>query len=237
MKPFLLIQSRPEDEASDGEYAAFCRYSGLPESRLERIRIEQQALPEIRLEDYSGIFVGGGPFNFTTTNKSMTQERIEKELLRLLDDVVEADFPFFGACYGTGLLTTHQGGSLSSRYAEPVGPTRIQIVSDDPVLAGVARQFDAFLGHKEACLELPSTATLLASSATCPVQMFRIKQNVYATQFHPELDALGIETRINIYKNHGYFKPEDADKLIALCHRAVVSEPMKLLQNFVDIYG
>ena len=27
----------------------------------------------------------------------------------LLDRVVEADFPFFGACYGVGTLACHQG--------------------------------------------------------------------------------------------------------------------------------
>ena len=36
---------------------------------------------------------------------------------------------------------------------------------------------------------LPRHAVLLASSPTCPVQAFRIGSHVYATQFHPELDA------------------------------------------------
>ena len=38
---------------------------------------------------------------------------------------------------------------------------------------------------------LPPTAVLLATSPRCPVQMFRVKQNLYATQFHPELDVRG----------------------------------------------
>lgn len=235
-KPFLLIQSRPENETSDDEYQAMLRYSGLDDRQLLRIRIEQQELPEIDLGGLSGIIVGGGPFNFTTESKPTLQLRVEHEMHHLLDEVIEHDFPFLGACYGVGLLVSHQGGVMSTRYAEPVGPTAIDVVSPDPLLDGMPPSFTSLLGHKEACEQLPASATLLASSASCPVQMFRIKQNVYATQFHPELDGEGLATRIRIYKNHGYFKPEDADSLIAVGKAAVVTEPMKLLRNFVERY-
>jgi GMP synthase (glutamine-hydrolysing) len=39
-----------------------------------------------------------------------------------------------------------------------------------------------------------------------------VGDNVYATPFHPELDA-GICTRIDVYKNNGYFAPESAETL------------------------
>ena len=45
--------------------------------------------------------------------------------------------------------------------------------------------------------------------------MFRIKENLYATQFHPELDAEGLVTRIDIYRHAGYFPPESAEELMA----------------------
>lgn len=237
MKRFVLIQSRPEDETSDDEYAAFLRYSGLTSDRLLRARIEQGPLVKLNLDEISGILVGGGPFNFTDKHKSALQTRIEREMHELLDEVIHRDFPFLGACYGIGLLTSHQGGLMSHRYAEDVGPMQIDIVADDPLLDGIDQPFVSLLGHKEACEVLPAGATLLASSATCPVQMFRIKSNIYATQFHPELDAEGLATRVHIYRNHGYFPPEEAASIIATCRDATVTEPMKLLKNFVDIYS
>ncbi len=63
MRPFLLLSSRAEDLAADGEYEAFLRFSGLPPERLRRIRMEAEPLPHVDLDDYAGIFVGGGPFN------------------------------------------------------------------------------------------------------------------------------------------------------------------------------
>ena len=238
MNPFLLIQSRPEDETSDVEYQAFLKYSGLKKSQLKRWRIESDKLPEIDLDDWSGIIVGGGPFNSSDveSKKSPIQKRVEKEMSSLLDKIMDADFPFLGACYGIGLLGTHQRGVINSAYSEPVGPVEIRIEKDDPLLEGIPKKFIAFAGHKEACEVLPKTATLLASSSNCPVHMFKIKNNIYATQFHPELDSDGLETRIRIYKHHGYFKPEEMDELIKLGHSVKVTEPMKILKKFINLY-
>ena len=97
--------------------------------------------------------------------------------------------------------------------------------------------FTAFTGHKEACTVLPAHAVLLASSAACPVHMFRIKTNLYATQFHPELDAEGLVTRIDIYRHAGYFPPESADMLMADARRFTATEPMRILRNFVELYA
>lgn len=242
IKPFLLIQSRPETAASDNEYEAFLQCTGLKPQQLKRIRAELTPLPEIRLDDLSGIIIGGGPFNASDPEqqKSPAQRRLEKDLHALLDRVIERDFPFLGACYGIGIVTLHQNGIVSKKYAEPVGPTTITLTHEgisDPLLAHVTQSFQAFVGHKEACEVLPTSATLLASSKDCPVQMYRIKNNVYITQFHPELDADGLETRINIYKHAGYFPPETAEELIAAGHKATVTEPEKIARNFATLYA
>src|SRR3712207_9239745 len=62
-RSFRLLASRPEDEAADDEYAAFLRATGLDEHQLRRIRLEAGPLPELDLDDYAGVLLGGGPFN------------------------------------------------------------------------------------------------------------------------------------------------------------------------------
>jgi GMP synthase (glutamine-hydrolysing) len=242
VKPFLLLASRAEDLAADGEYESFLRCTGLAEHELRRVRMEAGPLPELRLDDWSGIFIGGGPFNSSDPpeRKSAVQVRVERELAVLLDEVVARDFPFFGACYGIGTLGVHQGGVIDRRFAEPIGAVRIALTEEgrvDPVLAGVPVEFDAFVGHKEACSALPPTAVLLATSAACPVQMFRVKRNVYATQFHPELDVAAIVTRVRVYRHHGYFAPDEMEAVITRVTPAVVTEPGRTLANFVARYA
>jgi len=241
MKPFLLLQSRPEDAASDGEHASFLQFSGLENHQLIRERVEDGIMPEINLKDYSGIFMGGGPYNASDPydKKSQAQRELEKKLNLLMDKVVEYDFPFLGACYGIGVIGTHQGGIISRKFGEEVEPTTITLTPDgltDPLLKDVPRSFSALVGHKEACEILPTSATLLASSAKCPVQMFRIKQNIYATQFHPELDSPALEARLRVYQHAGYFPPETLEEVIKKGYATPLIEPKKILRNFVERY-
>jgi GMP synthase (glutamine-hydrolysing) len=242
VKPILLLSIRADDAAADNEYESFLTLAGLEEDELRRVRLDQRALGDVDLRDWSGIWVGGGPFNYTDPDekKSPVQRRVEADLNRLLDTVVEADFPFLGACYGVGALGEHQGAVLDRRYSEPVGTVRIAVTAagrSDPLLEELPGEFDAFTGHKEAIGELPGHAVLLASSDACPVQAFRVGSNVYATQFHPELDAAGLCTRIEVYKHAGYFDPSEADELKTVAWRSKVSHPPAILRAFVRRHG
>jgi GMP synthase (glutamine-hydrolysing) len=242
VRPFLLLATRAEDEAADDEYAAMLRAGALEESQLHRVRLEAGPLPPLDLDRYAGVILGGGPFDSSDPEdrKSPTQRRVEAELRGLLDELVARDFPFLGACYGVGTLGVHQGGTVDRTYAEPVSAVPITLSAEgraDPLLAGLPETFEAFVGHKEACRDLPPTAVLLASSPTCPVQMFRVRTNLYATQFHPELDVPGIVTRVRIYQDAGYFPPETLADIIEAVSGAVVTEPPRILARFVGLYG
>ncbi|WP_280791016.1 glutamine amidotransferase [Blastococcus sp. TF02A_35] len=237
-----MLSTRPEDEAADQEYASFLRATGLARDRLHRIRLEAAPLPALDLDAYAGLLLGGSPFNSSDPpeEKPPVQLRVERELGALLDDVVARDVPFLGACYGIGTLGTHQGGVVDRTYGEPVSAVDVVLTGEgreDPLLAGVPERFGAFVGHKEACRVLPPGAVLLASSASCPVQMFRVRRNVYATQFHPELDVPGIVQRVRIYQHAGYFPPAEVEEVIARLTPAVVTHPARVLANFVARYG
>ena len=234
-KPFLVIQLRPEDEAADNEFQAIVRYSGLREDEVVRARVEHTGLPEIELTDYSAIIVGGSPFDMSTPEdeKREIQKRIENDFMNLFERIVESDYPFFGACSGNSLLGKFCGARISTKYGEPVGGVDIVLTDEgtrDPLLRGFPETFRVLLGHKEACDDIPPGTVLLASSEACPVQMFRLRNNIYATQFHPEGDLEGFTVRINVYKNHGYFAPETAQDLIA----AVANEDTPLAKQILD---
>jgi GMP synthase (glutamine-hydrolysing) len=242
VKPFLLLATRAEDAAADNEYEAFLAFSGLAEGGLRRVRLEQGPLGEVELGDWSGVFLGGGPFNSSDPHdsKSPVQRRVEAELHDLLERVVAVDFPFLGACYGIGTLGAHQGAVVDRRYCEPVGAVAITLTEAgrrDDLFGRLPDTFEAFVGHKEAVSKLPDHAVMLASSVTCPVQAFRIGDNVYATQFHPELDVPGICTRIEVYRHAGYFEPDEADDLKAAAHASDVVHPPELLRGFVRRYA
>lgn len=243
MKPFLFIGTRAEDAAADSEYAAVLRCSGLDEVDVRRVRLERDELGDVDLDDWSGVILGGGPFNKSDPEdtKSPAQRRAEAELHDLATRAVATDKPFLGACYGIGVLGTLRGGVVDRTYAEPISAREITLTDEgraDPLLGIMPPAFDAFLGHKEAVRTLPEGAVLLASSAGCPVHAFRIRTNVYATQFHPELDIDGLVLRIDLYRHHGYFDPpEEAEAVMAMARAAHVEHPPRLLARFVELYA
>ena len=242
MKPFVLLATRAEDVPADEEYELFLRHTGLEPASLRRVRLEAGPMPDIDLDDVSGIFVGGGPFNASDPweQKSAVQRRVEAEFSDLLARVVTQDAPFLGACYGIGTVGAFLGAAIDRRFGEPISVVDVELMDAgrrDPLLAGMPQTFSAFVGHKEAISELPPRAVLLASSAGCPVQMFRVGENVYATQFHPELDLEGITTRIHAYAGYGYFAPDELDLTLSAVRRSPVTHTGSILRAFVERYA
>jgi len=241
VRPFLLLATRDHDEAAAAEYASVRRHTGLDQADLVWRRVESEPLPDLDLDDYSGVLLGGSSFNISDEEKSPLQLRVEADLARLIDRIVDADVPFLGMCYGVGTVTTHLGGRIDRTFSEPVGATAVTLTADgltDPVLADVPERFEAFVGHKEACNGAPPGVTLLGTGEACPVQMYRVGANVYVTQFHPELDADDLAARMRIYSHAGYFRPEELDDLIAMAKASAVDgHQHRVLRNFVKIYA
>lgn len=239
--PVLILQLRPEDATSDSEYACILKYGGLQAAETRRLRIEKRGIPGgLDLNEYSAIIVGGSPFDISTPEhqKSQIQKTIESDFNTLLEQVVKHDYPFLGACSGNGLLGNFLGTRISTMYGEAVGCVTLDITDEgmhDPLLIGFPKQIDVLLGHKEAVDTTPPGAVLLMTGRDCPVQMFRVGKNVYATQFHPEADAAEFALRIDVYRNHGYFQPHEAD---ALKKKVMKPTPHahEILRRFVDRY-
>ena len=242
-KQILVLQLRPENDASDEEFEAIVKFSKKPLDLFQRIRMERNELTsELNLRDYCAVIVGGGPSNVSAddSNKYPEQKIFEPKLRKLIDEIIDKDFPYLGACYGLGILAQQLGGVVDNTYSEEVGAVEIQLtnsVLNDVVFKYIDLNFYAYVGHKEAVEELPNNVSVIGTSTTCPVQAIKYKANIYATQFHPELDHPTLASRIDIYKNHGYFKPDDSEQLKQEAGKYPVTEPMKILKNFVDHYS
>ena len=239
MKPFLVLQLRPETEAADEEYAAILRRANLDASNVQRMRLDQVNLPDdLDLSALSGVIVGGGPgcVSDPPETKDPTEARIEAQILRLMPRIIAQGVPFLGCCYGIGILGRHLDAPVSKdAYGEAIGPITCQRRPEsagDPLLEGVPDRFTALVGHKEALDALPQGATHLLEGAQCPIQMLRYGARVYATQFHPEADGASFALRIRVYRDKGYFHPDEADALTSLCADVQTEISGRILENF-----
>ncbi|WFP17146.1 glutamine amidotransferase [Citricoccus muralis] len=253
-QPVLLIQTRADDVAVADELRSTAALGEFVPGQLRSLRLDREVAErpghagapcldwQQIMNAHAAIILGGSPFNSSDPAESKTpvQRRVESELRFLLDLVVAQDYPFLGACYGVGALGVHQGAVVDTQYGEPAGVVRVRVTesgAEDPLLAGVDVEFDAFVGHKEAVSRLPETATLLVGGEACPVQMFRVGAHVYATQFHPELDQEGLLFRLRLYAHHGYYDLTEQQALFTAIEAAEVTQPQRILANFVRRYA
>ena len=187
--------------------------------------------------------LGGGPWNVSDPEdaKDDAQLRGEARLRELALQVVEADFPFLGACYGIGTLGTLAGGVVDRTYSEPIGAMAIDLTEagrDDPLLGVLPASFTAFLGHKEAVSRLPrrrGPAGLVARPARCR----RSGSGATSTppSSTPSSTSTGIVARIEAYRHFGYFEPHQAEELVDRARAAVVTEPPRILARFVELFA
>jgi GMP synthase (glutamine-hydrolysing) len=239
MSRFLVLQLRPETEAADEEFGALLARGGLKEGEVHRIRLDQAPLPALSLDDYAGVIVGGGPgcISDPPEMKDPLEARIESDVMGLMPGVLVRDMPFLGCCYGMSILGATLGAPVGKgRYGEPIGGVDCRVTeagASDPLLGDLPDRFRALVGHKEAVEALPQGAVHLVASGPCPFQMIRVGRNVYATQFHPEAQGENFASRIEIYKDRGYFDPARADALTAACLAEEVTVPQRILSRFV----
>ncbi|WP_392508858.1 glutamine amidotransferase [Naumannella halotolerans] len=237
----MLLTTRVNDVAAAEEYESFLKMSGLTPGELRWVRLEAEPLPPLEFADHSGFLLGGSQFNVSDPDevKSPLQLRVETELGVLLRRVLEVDHPVLGICYGIGTIGRLIGATVDRRYSEITNEVTISLTPEgvaDPLCAGLESSFGAFVGHKEAIGELPDSATVLATGEGCPVQMFRYGANVYATQFHPEMDGPAFARRIDLYRDAGYFPPPEAERLIAAAASSTANCGA-VIGNFVRRYG
>ena len=144
------------------------------------------ALPDT-FDAYDGLVVLGGP------QSALDDEQTSPELVgvrELLRRALDADFPTLAICLGAQLLAQVGGGKVRKGIDGPeVGALLVakrDVADGDPLFGPLPLSPDVLQFHHDEISELPTGATLLASSPMYAHQAFRVGRHVYGLQFHIE---------------------------------------------------
>lgn len=237
---FVLLCPRKGEEVLEAEYQDFLRFTGLQGSELEQRPLDHAGAELGSMEHIEGVFIGGSPFTITEPEDAAWQDVISKKLVDFIVaqlNLGEAGIPVFCTCYGTSMLAHYLGGAVSQEYAEPASASTAFLTDagrQDPLARHLDSPFRVMTGHKDSVITLPPGATLLATSPTCPVQMYRLGDRIWTTQFHPEMDSSAIITRLSFYEDSGYVAPGELDTAYAALRGHDTTQANSLLRNFVE---
>lgn len=160
---------------------------GVDRERVEVVSVFEGGLLPPRLDDYAGVVITGSPA--MVTDRQPWSEAVARWLAYELQEK-RAATPVVGICYGHQLLAHALGGRVDyNPRGREIGTVVLEphpALADDPLLGGLDFPLRAHVTHLQSAVELPPGAVLLASSDQEPHHAFRIGDNVWGLQFHPE---------------------------------------------------
>ncbi|KHK99590.1 GMP synthase [Microbacterium mangrovi] len=237
----LYISARPQTIAADAEFDSFRAAARLEDSAVERHDLVTD--PLVIGPSVTAVIVGGSPYNVTDPEATKTDEqrRGEDHLSRLAVACADGVGPaVLFTCYGIGVAARALGGEVTRAFPEDTGTAVVELTDAgqrDPVFGALASRFNVLTTHKEGCVAPPPGGVLLATNAACPVQAYRVGERLYATQFHPEPTAKAFAERMDVYRNDGYFPASDYDALAAQVVRTSITEPLRIIREFIGLFG
>ena len=147
---------------------------------------------------------------------------------------VEAEIPLLGVCYGHQLLAHAMGGVVGDNpRGKEFGTVSIRLNPDgrrDRLFDETPETFAAQACHSQSVLQLPTGATLLASSEMDPHHPFRISGRAWGVQFHPEFNGQILRLYIQRFADDLKSRGRDADRLLSNIRETPQSET--LLRRF-----
>ncbi len=147
---------------------------------------------------FDGLVFMGGPMSVNDPLPYLQWE------MHTIADAIGRGRPVLGICLGAQLIAKAMGAGVYRNSEKEIGFFEVQFAQEaqnDPVFSDLKNE-TVFHWHGET-FDLPAGAVLLASSARCRNQVFRIGEGTYGMQFHLEVTPAMIADWCSQEENSG----------------------------------
>ncbi len=136
-----------------------------------------KALEEIKAKSPDGVIFTGGPNSVYAEDTP----KIEKE-------VFESGIPILGLCYGMQLMAHSLGGEVKESSQREFGKTEFKL-EDNEIFKDIPKESIVWMSHVDKVVKLPEGFKIIGSTDNTEIAaMTDEKRNLYALQFHPEVN-------------------------------------------------
>ncbi|MDD9911948.1 MAG: type 1 glutamine amidotransferase [Alphaproteobacteria bacterium] len=169
---------------------------------------EGEKLPE-RIDNFDGVIIGGGGVNMD----QILQHPWLGEEVKWVEKFLQTGKPVMGFCLGTQMLAQIYGGEVKrGETGYEYGFRPVQVVEKDDVFGEGLGEQPVFHLH-EYVYTLPKTAVNLLKSDQYEQQAAKFSDNVYGTQFHPEVTIHRVRQFHRFYASACNYKGDSEDFL------------------------
>lgn len=154
--------------------------------RIRYVNFGRQGDAAPDISRYHGLVVLGGPMNCDEVAR-YPHLGTETEAIR---EAIERGMPVLGICLGAQLIARALGARVMKNPEKEIGWYEVTPTPEgrrDPLFSHFNGVEQIFQWHGDT-FEIPQGAVHLATSKSCAHQAFRYRDNVYALQFHLEVD-------------------------------------------------
>ena len=237
-KPLVIINTgsnRPTDPAllkpEKGDVEQWITQA-IDHSQLNLEVLQAKPSPNYpRPEECAGVIVTGSPA-YATANEAWSEK-----LGNWISELLEANTPLLGICFGHQLIARVAGGFVGfNPQGINIGCTDIREEEgsrNDPLFSEMPSTFQSFVMHVQSVLRVPEGAVVLATDEKGMIQAIRFGEKAWGLQFHPELNPELMEAFIDwkdgAIKNAGQNRDDLKSRLVECEHSR------SLLARFVAI--
>ena len=156
------------------------QYTQLLAKRIRDLGVFSEVIQyddNISLNNVKGIVLSGGPDSV-----------YDIDAPDISDEILNAELPILGICYGMQLIAKKLGGKVEQRGIAEYGKTKINITDQSLLFKKIPSTFNVWMSHKDMVTKVPEKFKITSLTSNNIISSFENEsENIYCIQFHPEV--------------------------------------------------
>ncbi|PNR93758.1 GMP synthase [Petrotoga sp. HWH.PT.55.6.1] len=156
------------------------QYTQLLAKRIRDLGVFSEVIQyddNISLSNVKGIILSGGPDSV-----------YDIDAPDISDEILNAELPILGICYGMQLIAKKLGGKVEQRGIAEYGKTKINITDQSLLFKKIPSTFNVWMSHKDMVTKVPEKFKITSLTSNNIISSFENEsENIYCIQFHPEV--------------------------------------------------